>query len=373
MMAQFIMEETASAPIADIKRLCCRRPYPSRQYRPGDTMRVFYHGDQARHHPQLYFSRGQLRAPQEVPARLAPLLAALETLGLTPETPADQGPGPLARVHTLPYLQFLESAHRRWPEDWGDEVISNVFVREPNALRGILAEAGRYIADGSAPIGEATWHAAYASAQSAIAGADALSQQERLAYALCRPPGHHARADAAGGFCYLNNAAIAAQRLTASGARVAILDTDMHHGQGIQDIFYSRDDVLYVSIHGDTTDFYPAVCGFEDERGEGSGHGYNINLPMPHGASETHFFERLDTAERAIQLFAPDILILTLGFDIYHADPQSRVGVTTEGFERLGHRIAATHLPTLVVQEGGYDIASLETNAHAFFSSLLSA
>lgn len=333
-------------------------------------MRVFYHDDQSLHHPALYFSRGQLRTPQEVPQRLDPLLSAMKSLGFAIEAPLDSGTAPIADVHTLPYLRFLDSAYQRWPNDWGDEVISNVFIREPNALRGVLAEAGRYLADGSAPVGEHTWTAAYASAQSAVAAADAIAQGDSQAYALCRPPGHHARADAAGGFCYLNNAAIAAQRLSSHVPRIAILDTDMHHGQGIQEIFYSRADVFYVSIHGDTTNFYPAVCGFDDERGEGPGYGYNLNLPMPHGASEAEFFACLAEAQRAIQLYAPDILILTLGFDIYHADPQAKVSVSTEGFARLGQKIADIDVPTLVVQEGGYDIATLEMNAHAFFSAL---
>lgn len=334
-------------------------------------MRVFHHEDQALHHPRLYFSRGQMRTPQEVPARLDPLLAALRRLGQTVEVPNDAGTAPLNAVHTLPYLRFLESAHRRWPADWGDEVISNVFVRENNALRGVLAEAGRYLADGSAPLGEHTWHAAYWSAQSAIAGADALINGERLAYALCRPPGHHARPDGAGGFCYLNNAAIAAERLSQHFPRIAILDTDMHHGQGIQEAFYARADVLYASIHGDTTNFYPAVCGFEDERGEGPGYGYNLNLPMPHGASEAEFFDRLDEACRAVELFAPDVLIHPLGFDIYQDDPQAKVAVSTDGFERLGRTIAEFDLSTLIVQEGGYAVDTLEVNATAFFRGLL--
>lgn len=334
-------------------------------------MRTFYHADQALHHPRLYFSRGKLRTPQEVPAHTDAMLAAVTSLGLTPESPPNAGMAALGEVHTQPYLRFLESAHRRWPQEWGDEVISNVFVREPNALRGVLAEAGRYLADGSAPLGEHTWQAAYASAQSAIAAADALIDGERRAYALCRPPGHHARADAAGGFCYLNNAALAAQRLTHRFPRVAVLDTDMHHGQGIQEIFYARSDVLYVSVHGDPTNFYPAVCGFEDERGEGAGHGYNLNLPLPHGAPEALFFARLDEAIQAIALYAPDVLVLSLGFDIYEHDPQAKVAVTTEGFARLGRTIAELALPTLVIQEGGYALEMLERNVHTFFEGFL--
>jgi acetoin utilization deacetylase AcuC-like enzyme len=240
-------------------------------------------------------------------------------------------------------------------------------VREPNPLRGILAKAARYLADGSCPVGANTWRSAYWSAQSALAAAMDVNDGLDAAYALCRPPGHHARADAAGGFCYLNNAAIAAEALRRRFQRVAILDTDMHHGQGVQEIFYDRDDVLYVSIHGDPTDFYPVVAGFDDESGNGAGRGYNINLPMAHGAAESVFFDRLDEAIRALARFQPDALVLALGFDIYKDDPQAQVAVTTEGFGRLGARVGELRLPTVIVQEGGYHLDSLDANARAFF------
>jgi len=168
----------------------------------------------------------------------------------------------------------------------------------------------------------------------------------------------------------LNNAAIAAQRLRSKYQRVAILDTDMHHGQGIQEIFYERSDVLYVSIHGDPENFYPVVAGFEDERGAGEGYGYNVNLPMPHGSPESVFFERLAQARRAVELFQPDALVLSLGFDIFEKDPQAMVSVTEDGFERLGREVGSLRLPTLIVQEGGYYIEGLESNASRFFAGL---
>ncbi|WP_252106796.1 MULTISPECIES: histone deacetylase family protein [unclassified Halomonas] len=337
-------------------------------------MQTFFHDDQKWHQPQTYFSRGKMRTPQEVAQRATHLLAAAERLGFELAPPKDYGVGPLRAVHSLAYLRFLESAHARWHavgEDWGEEVISNIFVRSPNALQGILAEAARYLADGSAPVGQHTWHSAYWSAQSAVAGAEALMSGERFAYALSRPPGHHAGIDSAGGFCFLNNAAIAAQHLTRRYPRIVVLDTDMHHGQGIQEIFYSRSDVFYISIHGDTTNFYPAVSGFENERGEGEGLGYNLNLPMPHGSAESVFFERLEQVHQAIRLFEPDALVLALGFDIFERDPQAKVAVSTQGFHELGRQIAALNLPTLVVQEGGYYLEGLEANAVSFFEGLL--
>ncbi len=151
---------------------------------------------------------------------------------------------------------------------------------------------------------------------------------------------------------------------------MAILDTDMHHGQGIQEIFYERNDVLYVSTHGDPTNFYPAVAGFEDERGSGAGAGYNLNLPMAHGASEADFMAKLEVALAAVKNFGADALVLSLGFDIYELDPQSKVAVTTAGFAALGERIRALRLPCVIVQEGGYHLESLQDNARAFFADL---
>jgi acetoin utilization deacetylase AcuC-like enzyme len=337
-------------------------------------MKAFYHADQMLHQPQVYFSRGKMRTPQEVPERTTHLLSAAQKLGFEIQSPADYGVAPIRAVHSLAYLRFLESAYQRWHalgEDWGDEVISNIFVRSPNALRGILAEAARYLADGSAPVGQHTWQAAYWSAQSAVAGAEALLNGERFAYALTRPPGHHAGTETAGGFCFLNNTAIAAQHLTSHYPRIVVLDPDMHHGQGVQEIFYQRDDVLYISIHGDTTNFYPAVTGFEDERGRDAGLGYTINLPMPHGSGESVFFDRLEQACQAIRLFEPDAIVLALGFDIDERDPQAKVAVSTAGFGELGRTVAGLNLPTLVVQEGGYYLEGLEANATSFFEGLL--
>jgi acetoin utilization deacetylase AcuC-like enzyme len=333
-------------------------------------MLTYFHPEQLKHHPRSYLSRGKLRPAQEVPERALRLVEAAKSLGFDMREPDDFGTTPLAAVHGMNYLRFLEEAHAEWkkmPQDWGDEVMSNVYVREGNPLRGVLGKAARYLADGSCPIGPDTWRSAYWSAQSAVASAVAINKGAREAYALCRPPGHHARAEAAGGFCYLNNAAVAAQVLRARFGRVAILDTDMHHGQGVQEIFYDRDDVLYVSIHGDPTNFYPVVAGYEEERGAGAGDGYNVNLPMPHGSGEEVFFDHLDSALRIVTRFQPDALVLALGFDIYKEDPQAMAAVTTEGFGRLGAAIGALNLPSVIVQEGGYHIDSLEANARSFF------
>lgn len=337
-------------------------------------MKSFFHPNQQLHHPTTYFSRGQMRVPQEVPERSVQILKGLAALGLPVTQPVDAGMAPLLMVHDPKYLEFLQTAHARWKDvgqDWGDEVIPNVFVREPNALRGILGEAGRYLADGSAAVGEHTWTSAYWGAQSAIAATRAVLGGDSSSYALCRPPGHHTRKDAAGGFCYINNAAIAAELLREKYKRIVILDTDMHHGQGIQEIFYGRDDIFYISVHGDPTNFYPATAGFDDETGEQKGEGFNLNLPMPHGASEEVFFDNVSRALEALNAFKPDALVFSLGFDVYKDDPQAKVAVTTEGFGRLGRQIAELALPTVIVQEGGYHFDTLAVNTETFFRGFL--
>jgi acetoin utilization deacetylase AcuC-like enzyme len=337
-------------------------------------MKAFFHPDQSRHNPRKRFAQGILRSPQETPQRLLHFVNAARALGFDVVEPKDHGRAAIEAVHTPEYVAFLETAYAQWkamPPDWGDEVMSSIFVREPNARRGILAQAAYHIADGSAPIGAGSWEAIYGSAQSAIAAAHAILAGERHAYAICRPPGHHARVDSAGGFCYLNNAAIAAQMLSQRHRRVLILDTDLHHGQGTQEIFYERSDVYYISIHADTTNFYPAVTGFAAETGRGKGAGYNLNLPMPHGSPERVFFDRLDKALVAIDAYQPEALVLSLGFDIFEKDPQALVAVSSDGFRRLGATVAALKKPTLVVQEGGYYLEGLEENAHCFFSGLL--
>ncbi len=336
-------------------------------------MITYFHPDQLLHVPQAYFSRGKMRAAQEVPDRAVQLLQAAHALGFDVREPEHCGLEPMAAVHSQAYLQFLQTAHAQWKagdEDWGDEVMSNIHVRSPNSLRSILAKAGFYLADGSCPIGAHTWPAVYASARSAVAAARQLTAGQQRVYALCRPPGHHARHDAAGGFCYLNNAAIAAEVLRQRFERVVIFDADMHHGQGVQEIFYKRGDIAYLSVHADPTNFYPATAGFEDERGEGAGLGFNRNFPLKHGSSEEVFFGRVEEALHELRKLAPQAVVFCLGFDIFKDDVQSKVSVSTDGFGRLGRLLNELNLPILVIQEGGYHLESLQANASSFFNGL---
>jgi len=282
---------------------------------------------------------------------------------------ARHGVGPAAAIHTPEYLAFLETAVERWrrQDGAGDEVVPNV---HPIARSGsgdaypasVVGQAGWHMADTSCPISEGSWEAILASCETAVTAADLVRDGAKAAYALCRPPGHHAFADMAGGFCYLNNTAVAAQRFLTEAGRVAILDVDVHHGNGTQGIFYSRPDVLTVSLHADPVRFYPFFWGHDQERGQGQGLGYNMNLPLPRGTGDEDYMEALQTALHRIRAFAPDVLVVALGLDAYEHDPLVGLAITTDGFGRIGAEIGRLGLPTLLVQEGGYLSEALGDN-----------
>jgi len=229
-----------------------------------------------------------------------------------------------------------------------------------------VGQAGFHMLDTGCPIGAETWVSALASAHTAVQGAALLLDEEMAAYALCRPPGHHAGRDFAAGFCYLNNSAIAAQELLAEFGRVAILDIDVHHGNGTQDIFYQRSDVLTVSLHADPLRFYPFFWGHAAERGEGEGLGYNLNIPLPRGTGDKDYLDELDRALQRIESFAPGALVVALGLDAHESDPFQGLAVSTAGFSKVASRIATLELPTLLVQEGGYLSDDLGHNLQSF-------
>jgi len=337
---------------------------------------VFHEGSRL-HHPKVFLVNGTMRDCPEVPERAAVLRAAAGEAGHEIVAPDDHGRGPIAAVHTPEYLQFLEHVHARWQRIDGasDDVLPNVHPDRRGAgyPKSAVGQAGYHMADLACPIGAETWRAAYASAQSAIAGARLLLAGERVAYALCRPPGHHAFADLAGGFCYLNNTAIAAQVLRDAARRVAVLDVDLHHGNGTQGIFYARGDVLTVSIHADPARFYPFFWGHANERGEGPGLGCNLNLPLPRGSCDPEFLEALEAALARVRAHAPDALVVALGLDASEADPFGGLAVTTDGFARIAERIAGLGLPSLLVQEGGYLSDQLGANLAAFLGAFEAA
>ena len=328
---------------------------------------------QRAHDPQFFLSSGAPQPCPEKPARIDALLGAVRRMGL----PVVQAPGldmsAVRAVHPDRYLTFLEHIHRRWQriEGASAEVIPNIHPdsRDAGYPKSAVGQAGFHMTDTSCPISAQTWGAALASAGSALHAADLVRGGARCAYALCRPPGHHAFAGLAGGFCYLNNAAIAAERLRAAGRRVAILDVDLHHGNGTQGIFYARGDVLTLSIHADPERFYPFFWGYAGETGSGDGAGANLNLPLPRGTGDGGFLTALDAALDRIAAFGADTLVLALGLDAFAGDPFAGLAVTTPGFAQIGAAVAALALPTVIVQEGGYLCPELGDNLEAVLTA----
>jgi acetoin utilization deacetylase AcuC-like enzyme len=297
----------------------------------------------------------------------------LDALGpLSPAT--DFGMAPLKRVHSEDYLSFLAGAFERWRAAGreGDAIPYTfpVVRRRPLALERIDALMGQYSFDASTPIGAGTWEASYWGAQTALTALQPLLRGEaQTSFGLCRPPGHHAGADYCGGYCYLNNAAIAARAATDAGiGRVAILDVDYHHGNGTQDIFYGDGDTFYASLHGDPRTDYPYYWGHEDETGEGAGIGANLNLPLPRGTTIAPYLAALERALRAIEGFGAGLLVVSFGADTYEQDPISHFAIRTGDFPEIATRIAALDLPTLIVMEGGYAVDALGNNVAAFLS-----
>ena len=320
------------------------------------------------HAPARELHNGGWTAHAETPARATSIVAALPPL-----RPAiDHGDEPLRAVHTAEYLDFLVQAHGLWRAAGrdGDAIpyVWPVVVRRPLRLDRIDALLGRFSFDAATPIAEGTWDAAYWGAQSALTALDIVLTGE-TAFALCRPPGHHAGADYFGGYCYLNNAAIAAVAARAGGCgRVAILDVDYHHGNGTQDIFCDDASVFYASLHADPATDYPFFWGHADEIGGGPGTGATLNLPLPRGTAIGAYLAALDIALTALDRFAPDLLIVSFGADTFVDDPISGFTLTTPDFATVARRIATLGRPTLIVMEGGYATADLGANVAAFLS-----
>ncbi|MBZ9676840.1 histone deacetylase family protein [Mesorhizobium sp. ES1-1] len=335
-------------------------------------MKAFFAEEQKRHDPKAFLSSGAAQPNPEQPERAARLLAGALAAGCTIERPREYGLGPVAAVHTPEYLDFLEHIFTRWQriEGASAEVIPNIhpIARNGSYPASAVGQAGYHMADTACPISSDTWQSALWSAWSAVGAAECVLAGAQAAYALCRPPGHHAFADVAGGFCFINNSAVAAEVLRKQAARVAILDVDLHHGNGTQGIFYARSDVLTVSLHADPVRFYPFFWGHADERGEGAGLGYNFNLPLPRKSADGVFLEALRVASQRIQAFAPEALVVALGLDAFEGDPFGGLSVTTPGFSRIGEAVAKLGLPTVIVQEGGYLCDELGDNLTAFLT-----
>ena len=335
-------------------------------------METVYSEHHRRHDTDRVQVEGHPFVTEETPARAEILLAAARQVGPV-SPPTDHGLGPIVAVHDPDYVGFLRSAYAdsaaSRPGAAPEPVFTWTFAtrhtgRKPKSVRGLL---GYYAFGWGSPILEGTWTAAYWSAQCALTAADLARAGAGSAYALCRPPGHHAARDLYGGFCYLNNAAIAARYL--QPGKVAILDIDYHHGNGTQAIFYADPSVLYCSLHAHPDDDYPYYWGEAGERGEGPGEGFNRNWPLSQGTDDAGYLAALDEALAAIGEFGPDALVVSAGLDIAAGDPAGGFSVTAGGLGEIGRRIAGVKpegAPAVLIQEGGYRLETLERDALAF-------
>ncbi len=347
-------------------------------------MRIIGNPEHAAHDPPFEILDGQVVPYFELPRRVTIIAEALAAAGFpAPEPPRAAGLEPVKAIHDSDYVEYLRTAYAAWVAE-GRSPAAVMPSALPlrglrTATRSAQGRAGIYCFDLSAPIVAGTYGAARVSADAALTGAELLLEGERAAYALCRPPGHHAARDMAGGYCYLNNAAIAAHQL-ARGERsggdfwgmrpavVALLDIDFHHGNGTQAIFYERSDVFFVSIHGDPHREYPYFLGFADECGARAGEGYNLNLPLPAGVNDAAYMASLETALEAIAGYGPSYLVISAGLDTFDGDPLGDFKLSTSCYARIGARIAQLGLPTLFVQEGGYAIDALGRNVVSLLS-----
>ena len=332
-------------------------------------MKCFWDDRQRAHAPAGEFFNGAMHPAAEHPGRVD---AILQAIGLT-AAPDDFGLEPILRVHSADYVEFLRTAHDQWRAA-GREADAFPYTfpvvgRRPLKLSRIDALLGQHSFDTSTPIAERTWDAAYWSAQTAVAATDAVLGGESSSLALCRPPGHHSGADYLGGYSYLSNAAIAAERAIASGrSKVAILDVDYHHGNGTQDVFYGRADVIYASIHADPAMDYPYYWGHADETGSGDGEGATLNLPLPRGTDWSAYEPALIRSLEWIASQEPELLIVSYGADTYEGDPISHFKLKTGDYAPMARRIASLGIPTVVVMEGGYAVDALGANVAEFLS-----
>ena len=331
-------------------------------------MRVIYSEDHKLRDAKTELYGGQLVTPFEGPFRAEWILAAIQEHGFNDiVAPAEYGLETAHKVHDPAFLAFLATAWDRWVAAGyeGEAIPTSLPVRRtrqrvPNHIDGAL---GYYANALETSITQGSYQAAISAMNCALTGADWVNDGNRFAFALCRPPGHHAGIDLYGGYCFINNAAVAAQRFLDHGAqKVAIVDVDFHHGNGSQDIFYERDDVLFASMHGDPMDAFPHFLGFADETGAGRGEGFNRNYPMPPGTPWEVWSTALDDALLRTTEFGAEAIVLSLGVDAFEKDPISFFKLTSPDFIRIGEKVASLGLPVLVCMEGGYGVPEIGLN-----------
>jgi acetoin utilization deacetylase AcuC-like enzyme len=335
----------------------------------------FFPPDHTAYHPWGEFDGVAVEPSPEVPERLTIILNALKGQKVFPvklAKPAPVHPEQLLAVHRQDYLTFLSNASRQartYPVGMPSVFPITPMNIDKEAL-GFEGQLGHYLFDTSAPIMPNTYAAALDSAACAISATKDILQGEQLSLALCRPPGHHAGPAYGGGYCFLNNAAIAAAHLQATLGKVALVDIDFHHGNGSQEIFYETDQVLCVSIHGHPENNFPYYWGYPSEQGKRAGKGFNYNFPLRKGSSST-YLETLNTALAKVIAFKPSMLVLSAGFDTFAKDPLGDFSLKTNDFEAIGTMICKLELPLIVVLEGGYHGPQLGKNFLALMTGLL--
>ncbi|MCL4869039.1 MAG: histone deacetylase family protein [Anaerolineae bacterium] len=344
-----------------------RKPFP-----------LYYLPDQHLHDPQTQVSFGRLEQNPEQPYRAAAALTAIQSLPNIQAIPRNREAtdSELLTIHTPELVHFLTHAYGEWAKDYPDqELLPEAFTpvaATTHLPRWLPVHAGHYCLDTATPISRYTNKIARQAAALALDGAETvLTGENHLAYALCRPPGHHALRGRYGGYCYFNNAALAGQKLTARG-RVAILDVDYHHGNGTQEIFYHQDEVLFLSIHADPDEEYPYFSGYADERGAGAGLGYNHNYPLPlHQTDWAVYRPALEAALHEVTAQGCWAMVVSFGLDAAATDALGKFQLTPDDFQQMGQLIASVGLPVLAVQEGGYsERKALGEVAAAFVSGL---
>jgi acetoin utilization deacetylase AcuC-like enzyme len=328
----------------------------------------FVHDDRHRlHFPQGELYGGELVTPFERPSRVEYVLRRLAETGFARAATGPLDMAPVRAIHDAGYLEFLETAWAEWvAEGFSGEIIAacwparRMTQRVPNNIDG---KVGYYALAAETAMTAGTWEAAKASCAVAQTAQRLVAGGERAAFALCRPPGHHAASDLYGGYCFINNAAVTAQMFRDGGAgKVAILDIDFHHGNGTQDIFYDRGDVFFASVHGEPQNAFPYFLGYGDEVGTGAGQGTTANYPLPAGTPYAVWAAALTDAIARIKAFGAEALVVSLGVDAFKDDPISFFKLESDDFTAAGRLIAGLGLPTVFVMEGGYAIEAVGVN-----------
>jgi len=333
------------------------------------------------HNPPKEFISNQVVAYGESPERVELIYEALmDVKGVDLTRAGEFDLKHFQKIHSPAYLEYLQGAYKEWIDAglWSEGIMPEFFaigkMRELPLSKSPVGKAGYYMTDSCTMIVKDTWQAVKYSGFTALTGADHLLKGEKHVFSLCRPPGHHAGYDFSGGYCFVNNAALAAKYLQDQGnpddngqIKVAILDLDFHHGNGTQDIIQRLENILLISIHGDPSFSYPYITGFESENTE-----RNINFPLPPGTSDQEYFRIFNDATGRINQFGAQYLVLSLGVDTFEKDSLGNFKLTSGIYSRMAeHLISEVKIPTLIVMEGGYNIEYLASNVLSFLRPII--